>query len=129
MPRFASELLQNPLPKGERFELPTKEGGEEWYDWFKRVTEYDSISNLDFDEIRATWTTPNDYHARIWLQMEYEQFCRGTKSIRMVKGNLRERDAKLAIDTLNHLIDEFVEVIIQVWDSEEMSVDLSLIHI
>tara|TARA_X000001036_G_scaffold397402_1_gene399616 strand:+ start:177 stop:3902 length:3726 start_codon:yes stop_codon:yes gene_type:complete len=120
---FASEFLQNPLPQGERFELPSKGDGEEWYDWFKKVTESDSISNLDFDEIRINWDTLNDYHARIWLQMEYEQFCRGTKSIRMVKGALRERDAELASDTLNILTDRFVEIIIQVWNSEEMSAD------
>ena len=114
MPAFDSEPTDNFETQGKRFVIPPKDGGEEWHTWFKEQTG-GSSEGLDFEDMERGWGEHGDYLARIWLQSEYEEYCRGTNSIRMVAADARERDAHLANRTLNRLVDEFVLIIIQAW--------------
>ena len=109
-----SEALQDFETQGKRFVIPSKDSAEEWHAWFVEKTggEYEG---LDFEDMQRNWGEQGYYLARIWLQSEYEEYCRGTNSIRMVAADARERDADLANRTLNRLVEEFVEIIIEAW--------------
>ncbi len=105
-----------PIPpplQGERFPIPPKSENEEWHDYFAATIGSDQLSAMSLNEIRDKW---GDYIGRIWLQCEYEDYCRGRSSIRIVDSKDRHRDAHLAEKTSESLQDNLVEILLDVFD-------------
>ena len=115
MPPSDSDLYRGLLPQGVRLIIPEKPENQEWHDWLNENTA-EGFDGLDFMDMQNGGEN-GDYPSRIWLQCEYEEYCRGTNSIRMVAANDRERDANIANWTLNRLVDNFVTIITQTWEN------------